>query len=108
MDQIREKKYEVLPPYGHPTREVLPQGSCLDTLDGKTICGTGGTFHGAETFQVIAELLAKKYPTAKFVGQDITGEFDKTKYPTEQDFLDAIPGLLKQYKCDAVIVGNGC
>ena len=61
---------------------------------------------GGDNFCIaVEELLQKKYPTAKFVGPDI---IDAEKYPTEQAFLDALPNLLNQNKCDAFISGNGC
>jgi hypothetical protein len=81
----------------------------LDTLEGKTICGLfGAAFHFEETFPVIAALLKTKYPTATFVGPDvITGN---KPIPEGWDATDPqlVANYVKKYKCDAVIVGNGC
>jgi hypothetical protein len=108
-----ETVYEVLPPYGKPTIEVLQPAPRLDTLEGKTICGIyGGSFHFEETWPVIVELLQKKYPTAKFVGPEelFPDQPGGIMYggANEPALLEALPALLKQYKCDAAIVGNGC
>jgi hypothetical protein len=51
-------------------------------------------------------LLKKKYPTAKFVGWEEFGKFGADEF--EIPLLKALPDKLKQYKCDAVISGNGC
>jgi len=96
--------YEVHPPYGVPTMAVRTPVPRLDTLEGKTICGFGTSFHGAETFPVIGELLKKKYPTATFIGQDTIGEDEYGK----EAFLEAIPDIIEEFGCDAVMVGNGC
>ena len=104
-----EAVYEVFPPYGVPSVEILQPVPRLDTLDGKTICGFNAhaQWRFDETWPMIAELLQKKYPAAKFTST-LGDKLDATKYPKEQDFLDALPDLLKQYECDAVVVGNGC
>ena len=106
--------YEVLPPYGVPTIEILQPVPRLDTLEGKTICGVmGAHFHFDQTWPAIAELLQKKYPTAKFVGPEefapgaakpgqIHGD------PSQDEFFEALPDRLKEYGCDAVVSGNGC
>ena len=107
-----EAVYEVCPPYGVPTIETLQPSSRLDTMDGKTICGLfGGSFHFNETWPVIVELLKKKYPTAKFVGpaEFAPGvEFGQIHSEDEAALVEALPDLLKQYGCDAVVSGNGC
>ncbi|HUV53459.1 MAG TPA: hypothetical protein VMW64_10370, partial [Dehalococcoidia bacterium] len=107
-----ETVYEVLPPYGHPTIEMLDPVARLDTLEGKTICGIfGGSFHFEETFPVIAELLQKEYPTATFIGPDVMTENRGLNdiYPDwESKDPELVANLIEQYKCDAVISGNGC
>jgi len=117
-----EAVYEVYPPYGVPTMEMVQPVPRLDTLEGKTICGiVGGAYHFVETWPVIVELLQEKYPTAKFVG---TLEFIEgtpgvreaavveggsfSHSQVEDELLEALPALLKKYGCDAVISGNGC
>jgi hypothetical protein len=88
--------------------KVLQPVKRLDTLDGKTICGIGSAFHFPETWPVMVGLLQKKYPTAKFIGPDvITASSDMA---SANGVVDAakVAADVKQYKCDAVIVGNGC
>jgi len=114
--------YEVLPPYGHPTITLLQPSKRLDTLDGKTVCGImGGAYRFNETWPMIKDVLAKKYPTAKFVGtlefiegtpnvaQSAIAEGGSFGHAGVEDaLLEALPALLKKYKCDAAVVGNGC
>jgi hypothetical protein len=97
-----EAVYDVYPPYGVPTAEMVQPGPRLDTLDGKTICGVyHGAFHFDETWPVMKELLSEKYPTAKFVGWEEFADSD-LEDPEE------LAALIEQYQCDAFIVGNGC
>jgi len=107
-----ETVYEVYPPYAHPTIEVLQPAPRLDTLEGKTICGIfGGAFHFEETWPVIAELLQKKYPTATFIGPDVISEGTglNSVYPDwELEDPELVARLVEEYKCDAVVSGNGC
>jgi len=102
---VAQTTYVVYPPYGQPTVTVQKPVARLDTLEGKTICGVGNSFHFEETFPVIAGLLAKKYPTAKFIGPDV---FNKIGGGTTDGILAALPAAAKENKCDAFIVGNGC
>jgi len=95
---------EVYPPYGVPSIKPLVPPKRLDTLDGKTICGVGNTFHFEETWAVMVDILKKKYPTAKFIGPDV---FNKIGTDTDT-VLAALPDAAKKNKCDAFIVGNGC
>jgi hypothetical protein len=107
-----ERVYEVLPPYGLPSIKVLQPINRLDTLEGKTICGLfGGSYHFEETFPKIAELLKKKYPTASFIGPDVISKNQgiNSVWPDwEARNPQLIANLIKQYKCDAVVSGNGC
>ena len=107
-----ERVYEVLPPYGLPSIKTLQPVKRLGTLEGKTICGLfGGSYHFEETFQKIAELLKKKYPTASFVGPDVISKDQgiNSVWPDcEAKNPQLISNLIKQYKCDAVVSGNGC
>ena len=109
---VAEDVYEVVYPYGHPSINVLPPVNRPDTLEGKTVCGLfGGSFHFEETWPVIKDVLAKKYPTAKFVDPkqlypaNVIG-----KIPSGWDAKDPqlVANALKQNKCDVAIVGNGC
>ncbi len=116
--------YAVVPPYGVPTMTVLQPVKRLDTLEGKTVCGLfGGGFHFEETFPAIAQLLAKKYPTAKFIApMDMIKDFGpkstgtvklgdpRGNIPSGWDAKDPnlVANMIKFYKCDAVISGNGC
>lgn len=68
----------------------------LDTLNGKTVCCIWGShiYRGNEIFPILADMLQKKYPTAKIVPwTEMEGENLITK--------------LKKKGCDAVINGFG-
>ncbi len=96
--------YEVVPPYGVPTAKVARPVKRLGNLEGKTIAGVyGALFHFEETWPVIEQLLKKEYPTVKFVGWE---EFGRDGAVLEDPVK--LGALLKQYKVDAVVVGNGC
>ncbi len=101
-----KEKIEVVWPLGKATERLQPLAPRLDTLEGKTICGLyNGVFHFDETWPLIQQLLSKKYPGIKFVGWE---EFGSFKEKEEMSRLEALPGKLAQYGCDAVISGRGC
>jgi hypothetical protein len=98
-----ETVYEVYPPYGHPSMEILQPVPRLDTLEGKTICGVSSGFYFPDTFPVMAEMWKKRYPTATFIGpENFEGLYDQGNPGPK-----LVP-LLQQYKCDAVVSGTGC
>lgn len=56
-------------------------------------------------FEVLERELPKRYPGIKFVSWK---EFGEIHGPNERKVLDALPGKLKEFNCDAVICGVGC
>lgn len=97
--------YEVLRPVGEVTRTAVKSAPRLDTLDGKTICEAwNGLFRGEKTFPRIRELLKKRYPNAKFVPYN---ELPSLNVVTVEEGLKALPDVLRQKGCDALIAGNG-
>jgi hypothetical protein len=101
----KEGVYEVVYPLGEPTTKIVPLAPRLETLAGKTICEVwNGVFSGDKSFPVIEEVLAKKFPAVKVISYD---KFGRTHGLGDDKVISSLPGLLKQYKCDAVISGNG-
>jgi hypothetical protein len=104
----KEPVYKVVSPVGESTTKVKPLAPSLKTLEGKTICELWNKmFRGEVTFPKIEEVLSKRYPGIKFVRY---AEFGSTHGPdekTERATMEALPEKLKQFRCDAVISGNG-
>ncbi len=73
----------------------------LATLGGKTICElSNGNFRYDDTFSLIRRLLQKRFPDAKVVTY--------TEFPVGSFEIDteATVKLVKEKRCQAVIVGN--
>ncbi|MFC1862081.1 hypothetical protein ACFLX6_02195 [Chloroflexota bacterium] len=101
-----KEKVEVVWPLGKFVKSLQPLVSRLDTLDGKTICGLyNGDFYFDKTWQLIQQLLMRKYAGIKFVGWE---EFSIVSDKEQVVVLKALPDKLKKYNCDAVISGRGC
>jgi hypothetical protein len=97
---LKEPEYEVVWPRGKQLKEKAQLANRLNTFDDKTIGFMwNGIFFGDEMFLVIEKELVKRYPRSKFVlfhGNDEAKE------------IASLPDKLRQYKCDAIIVGVGC
>ncbi len=104
-ENIKEN-IEVVWPLGKVPKTQHALAPRLDTLDGKTICSLfDGVFRFDETWPIIKDLLAKKYPGVKFVDWDKFGVFIGKK---ELGLHEALASKLRQFGCDAVISGRGC
>jgi hypothetical protein len=90
-------------------RKTIGAGSLakrLDTLEGKTICELSTrAFHSDDIFPLIEKEFTKRYPGIKFVSYEAFGRIDGSE---EKKVIANLPDALKEYKCDAVITGNGC
>ncbi len=53
-------------------------------------------------------MLQKKYPTAKFIGPDVITQNKAIPEGWNVSDPELVAKLIKQYKCDAVVSGNGC
>lgn len=102
---LAEDMEAVVSPIGRTTITPKPVGASIPDLNGKTVCELWNhVFQGDRTFPVLESLLTKKYPTVKFVSYT---EFGYVYGPDELKVIEALPGNLKKFKCDAVIAGNG-
>ncbi len=96
---------EVVSPIGRTTAKLREVGASIPDLNGKTICELWNyLFQGDRTFPALEALLKKRYPNVKFVSYT---EFGNLHGPDELKLIEALPGKLKKFKCDAVIAGNG-
>ena len=98
--------YEVVSPLGRLAEPVKHLAPRLDSLEGKTICELKNQDIAAElTFSLTEELLSRRYPGVKFVSYTKFGDTHDTLH--EPEVIKALPAKLKEYRCDAVISGNG-
>lgn len=101
------EKYQVVSPAGVPASKERNVAASLPDLNGKVIGELWNWgFRGDETFPVIEEAIRLQYPDVKFVDYRVFGNFHDPSREAEK--MKELPDLLKQYGCDAVIVGNGC
>ncbi len=106
---VEEGKYEVVSPLGEREIKWIDMAPRLDTLEGKTVCELwNGSFKADITFQVIRELLQKKYPGIKIVPYTDMPHHHLLENPGVTNAeSEALITALKEKGCDAVISGNG-
>lgn len=102
-----EEKYAVVSPAAVQAIQEKNVAASLPDLNGKIIGELWNHgFRGDETFPLIEELIRKKFPGVRFVSYENFGNFHDPS--REEAMMGALPAKLKKFKCDAVIVGNGC
>lgn len=102
---MAEPVYKVVWPLGKSMYEPLPLAKRADDLSGKTICELWDwLFKGDEVFGGIREALSKRYPGIKFVDYSVFGNTHSRK---EKELMDALPAMLREHGCDAVISAVG-
>ena len=100
-----EPVYEVVWPMGRSHWDTRAPNARVPDLRGKTIAEIWDhVFRGERIFPLIRAALGKRYPVIRFIEYD---KFGDTHGPRQKEVLAALPGLLKQYGCDAVISGVG-
>lgn len=101
-----EEIYEVVYPLGTQVSREKDVAPSLPDLNGKTICELWNyAFRGEDSFPIIERLMKEKYPGVTFVRYE---HFGNIHDPSEEDRIMAeLPRKLKEFKCDAVIAGNG-
>ncbi|MFC1933495.1 hypothetical protein ACFLXU_07775 [Chloroflexota bacterium] len=102
------KQYEVVSPLGKSPVKIFPLVPRLDTLEGKTICEISDDDYRTEvTFPEIRKLLSEQYPGIKFVPFTELPDSAGKRF-SRADLPEALPKVLAEKGCDAVISGNGC
>jgi len=97
--------YDVVWPLGRATVTPVSGAPRLTTLEGKTVCELSNySYDPDRSFPVIEELLKKQSPNIKFINYEV---FGNTHGKKEKEVIEALPGKLTEYGCDAVISGNG-
>lgn len=103
---MKERVFEVIWPSGERVSKVARLAKRLDTLEGKTVCELwDNLFRGDKIFQILEEELSKQYPGIKFVNYNV---FGSTHGGEEKKVITALPSMLKEKGCDAVISAVGC
>lgn len=102
----REPSYQVVWPLGRSSVSLsIEPGPPISNLGGKTIGEVwNSAFKGNQMFAIIRERLRQRFPDVKFVDFDVFGDIHG---PDEAEVIAALPGLLRQHGCDAVITGVG-
>ncbi|MBI2909112.1 MAG: hypothetical protein HYX92_15820 [Chloroflexi bacterium] len=102
---MQSPTYEVVWPLGRSAYETVPLVPRARDLSGKTVCEVWEySFRGDEVFAILRELLSNRYPGIKFVDYRVFGD---THGPKEKAVIAALPGLLRENACDAVISALG-
>lgn len=102
---IADGSYEVVWPLGKSHGDTRALNERIVDVRGKTICEIWDhVFRGEQIFPIIREAMKKMYPGIRFVEYD---QFGDTHGPHQKEVLAALPRLLKQHGCDAVISGVG-
>ncbi|MBI2909730.1 MAG: hypothetical protein HYX92_18990 [Chloroflexi bacterium] len=102
---MAEALYEVVWPLGKAVYEPLPLAKRADDLSGRTICELWDwLFKGDQIFSVLRKLLSERYPGVKFVDYNVFGNTHSRK---ERELMAALPGMLREHGCDAVISAVG-
>ncbi len=75
--------------------------SRLADLNGKTVCEVNAGWEGDRTLPLVTDLLKKRFPTVNVIPH--------TEFPGSRNDADhpRIMELVKKFKCDAMIIGNG-
>lgn len=94
-----------MPPEGRRVAALELRSLPLEDLAGKTICQVWNWFfRGPELFALIQQGLEEREATLKFIDYS---HFGNIHGPNEPQVLAALPRLLKEYGCDALLAGVG-
>ena len=106
VGSVRDPVYEVVWPLGKSvvSAAVDPSAPIVD-LNGKTIGELWDwLFKGPEMFAIIRQRLRERFPDVKFVDYSTFGNIHGSR---EAEVIAALPDLLRQHGCDAVISAVG-
>jgi hypothetical protein len=100
-----ESVYDVVWPLAPSAAPTASLAARSDDLHGKTVAELWDyLFKGEEIFPLIRQQLAARYPGIRFVEFEA---FGSTHGRDEKELAAALPGLLRQHGCDAVISAVG-
>ena len=108
-EEIRSSRapgYEVVWPLGKSAaRSSIELSPPVSDLNGKTIGELWDfMFKGDQMFAIIREQLKERFPGVKFVDSRTFGNIHGS---SEAEVIAALPDLLRQHGCDAVISAVG-
>ena len=100
-----EQSYKVVWPLGKVRYKIIPESTRITDLTGKTVCELSDfRFKAPEVFPLVEEMISKRYCDVKFISYMNFGDVNGTN---EAEVTAALPEKLRNYGCDAVIVGVG-
>ena len=100
-----EPVYEVVWPLGRSAYATRAPHARVADLSGKTVGELWDyLFRGEEIFPLVREELKARFPGIKFVTYEV---FGNVHGPQQRELVAAVPQLLKQHGCDAVISAIG-
>ncbi len=101
----QEPRYDVLCPSTRKAVKNTAAATRVPDLNGKVVCELWDIlFRGDTIYPMVREYIRKRFPGVKFVDHKEFGNFHGAR---ERDVVKALPGKLRQFKADAVIVGIG-
>ncbi|MDO8673716.1 MAG: hypothetical protein Q7O66_20080 [Dehalococcoidia bacterium] len=106
VSSVREPVYQVVWPLGKSViaPAVAPSPPIVD-LNGKTIGELWDwLFKGPEIFAIVRQRLLERFPDVKFVDHSVFGNIHGSR---EAEVIAALPEMLRQHGCDAVIAAVG-
>jgi len=96
------KMYEVVYPLGQSTAKIKPAAASIPDLSGKTICGSGHSYHGDMVIATIVEALQKKYSGIRFIPNK---ELPDETLSKEQDV--ALQAAVREKGCNVFLSALG-
>jgi UDP-N-acetyl-D-mannosaminuronic acid transferase (WecB/TagA/CpsF family) len=104
-DKQNEPSYDVLWPLSRKAVKKTTAAARVPDLNGKVICELWDViFRGETIYPLVREYIKARFPGVKFVTYENFGNFHGAR---EHAVMATIPGKLKEFKADAVIVGIG-
>jgi len=102
---MSEASFSVVSPVGKPRVARAVVSPSVRALDGKVIGQLWNyMFRGDEILAMARSGLQAKHPAARFVDHSV---FGRIHGPDEDAVITALPRVLKEQYCDAVICGVG-
>lgn len=109
VNEKNQPVFAIVSPVGYRAVEMIEQAPRLDSLEGKRIALTGGSFMASVTHDELKRLLKEDYPTCEiFTFQEVgtSGPFSVFGSSAQ---TTAFQSKLRELRIDAVVSGNcGC
>jgi hypothetical protein len=105
MTNDSDSRSDVLSPEGpHVAPSNAGPSGLTSIADAKIAQLWDYRFRGDEIFAHLRDELTQRYPGVQFVDYEVFGNVHGHR---EDEILEALPGLLKEHGCNAVLAGIG-